>query len=251
MASLPPLYAHRFGRDAGPDSSRITLRRTLAGGAEGLETDVCLTADRRLALLHDPWLRLGTTRIGWAHETDWSALRDARLLDRHGAVTGETPMLLDELWDVVPDGMPLQLEVKAHGSPDLAVATAAAICDALDAVPDRRGVEVISFHSAACELAAARGHVVRLVLWADVEPDAVIAWAARHGVAGVCVEAALLHERLIRRLRVGGLSVTTGTINEPELARLAADLGVDAITSDRPGVLRARERAERVAAVAA
>jgi len=51
MASaLPPLYAHRLGRHYGPDSSAAALRHTLTGPVEGLETDVCLTADDRLVL---------------------------------------------------------------------------------------------------------------------------------------------------------------------------------------------------------
>ncbi|MGZ3397473.1 MAG: glycerophosphodiester phosphodiesterase family protein, partial [Isosphaeraceae bacterium] len=61
MASaLPPLYAHRLGRHYGPDSSAAALRHTLTGPVEGLETDVCLTADDQLVLLHDPLLTLGT-----------------------------------------------------------------------------------------------------------------------------------------------------------------------------------------------
>jgi hypothetical protein len=48
--SLPPLYAHRLGRHYGPDSSAAALRHTLTGPVEGLETDVCLTADDRLVL---------------------------------------------------------------------------------------------------------------------------------------------------------------------------------------------------------
>ena len=69
MASaLPPLYAHRLGRHYGPDSSAAALRHTLTGPIEGLETDVCLTADDRLVLLHDPLLTLGTTLDGWARQ---------------------------------------------------------------------------------------------------------------------------------------------------------------------------------------
>jgi glycerophosphoryl diester phosphodiesterase len=82
MATLPPLYAHRLGREPGPDSSRAALRATLAGPVDGLETDVCLTADGRLVLLHDPWLSNSTTLRGWAHHMVWSDLRRARLRDR-------------------------------------------------------------------------------------------------------------------------------------------------------------------------
>jgi glycerophosphoryl diester phosphodiesterase len=79
MASaLPPLYAHRLGRHYGPDSSAAALRHTLTGPVEGLETDVCLTADDRLVLLHDPLLTLGTTLDGWARQRTAEEIRSAR-----------------------------------------------------------------------------------------------------------------------------------------------------------------------------
>jgi len=250
MAGLPPLYAHRFGRDKGPDSSRRALRRTLAGAVDGLETDVCLTADGRVAVIHDPWLALGTTAKGWAHETDWDVIEASYLRDRHGVKTAQQPMVLEDLWDQIPNGMPLQLEVKAHGDPELAARTAEAVCDALQERPERHGVEVISFHRVACEVAAARGEDARLVVWSDVPTDALLDWAIGHGVGGVCVEPQLLYPRLVDDLRLGGLSVTSGTINDLELARRAAALGIDAITSDRPDVLRTTDVATRAGVLA-
>ena len=43
------VYAHRLGRAYGPDSSAAALRGALAAGVDGLETDVCLTADGALS----------------------------------------------------------------------------------------------------------------------------------------------------------------------------------------------------------
>jgi glycerophosphoryl diester phosphodiesterase len=237
VATLPPFYAHRLGREPGPDSSRAALRATLAGPVDGLETDVCLTADGRLVLLHDPWLSTGTTLRGWAHETEWSELRHARLRDRDGAATNETPMLLDELLDVAPGDLAVQVEVKTHGDPGLAGATAAAVCRAAATRPDGGRVEVLSFHTAACEETVRQGLPARLVAWADYAPDALARWAALAGVGGVCIEHFLLHDGLVDRLRLDGLSVTTGTVNDATLAARAAALGVDAITTDRPAAL--------------
>ena len=62
-------------------------------------------------------------------------------------------------------------------------------------------------------------------------------WAALAGVDGVCIEHFLLHPALVERLRLDGLSVTTGTVNDATLAARAAALGVDAITTDRPAAL--------------
>jgi glycerophosphoryl diester phosphodiesterase len=77
----------------------------------------------------------------------------------------------------------------------------------------------------------------RLVAWADYAPAALADWAARAGVGGVCIEHFLLHPALVERLRLRGLSVTTGTVNDAALASRAAALGVDAITTDRPAAL--------------
>ena len=85
-------------------------------------------------------------------------------------------------------------------------------------------------------------------MWADYEPDALIAWAARTGVGGVCIEHFLLRPELMARLRLGGLSVSTGTINDVVLARRAAALGVDAITTDRPAELYRQLAAVQLAA---
>jgi glycerophosphoryl diester phosphodiesterase len=237
VATLPLLYAHRLGREPGPDSSRAGLRATLAGPVDGLETDVCLTADGRLVLLHDPWLSRSTTLCGWAHQTRWSDLRNARLCDRDARPTDETPMLLDELLDDAPRDLPVQVEVKADGDPALARATAAAVCRLAGGRADRGRVEVLSFHTVACEEAARHRLPARLIAWADYAPAALVRWAALAGVGGVCIEHFLLHRALVERLRVGGLSVTTGTVNDAVPAARAAALGVDAITTDRPAAL--------------
>jgi len=144
VVAIPtPLYAHRLGREPGPDSSRAGLRATLAGPVDGLETDACLTADGRLVLLHDPWLSSCTTSRGWAHQTAWSDLRNARLLDRDGTPTDETPPLLDELLDDAAGDLALQVDVKAHGNPGLARATAAAVCRVAGTPADHGRVEVL------------------------------------------------------------------------------------------------------------
>jgi glycerophosphoryl diester phosphodiesterase len=244
MATLPPLYAHRLGREPGPDSSRAALQVTLAGPIGGLETDVCLTADGRLVLLHDPWLSGVTTSTGWVHQTLWSDLRRARLRDRDGAPTSETPMLLEELLDGAPRELPVQVEVKSYGDPALARASAAAVYRVARGRRDGDRVEVLSSHTAACEEAARQGMATRLIAWADYMPAALARWAVRAGVGGVCIEHFLLHPALVERLQARGLSVSTGTINDATLAARAAALGVDAITTDRPAALH-RELAVR------
>src|SRR6266513_3695018 len=107
----PDLYAHRLGSADGPDSSLEALAGALAAGADGLETDVCLTADEELVLVHDPLLRLGTTLDGWAHERTAAEIRAARIRDRDGEPTDERPLTRDELLSAAPAEIPIQIEV--------------------------------------------------------------------------------------------------------------------------------------------
>jgi glycerophosphoryl diester phosphodiesterase len=236
---LPALYAHRLGRAYGPDSSLCALRDALAAPIDGLETDVCLTADGGLVLLHDPLLALNTGLDGWAHERSAAEIRSGFLRDASGNLSSEHPLELSDLLDAVPNGIVLQLEVKAHADRDLATRTAAAICDRLQNNPRRRRVEVISFHGDACALAAARGYRARLVVWAEYAPEALAAWAVKRGVAGVSIEHFLLSERTVGVLRLAGLSINTGTVNHRDLLARVIEYEPDAVCTDRPHELRA------------
>jgi glycerophosphoryl diester phosphodiesterase len=231
---LPAIYAHRLGRAYGPDSSRAALKRTLAGSVDGLETDCCLTADESVALLHDPLLQLGTTLSGWAHERPAAEIRACRLRDASGRETAERPLLLEELLELVPDRVALQLEIKAHADPALALRTTRAVCRLLATHPARGRTEIISFFSGACALAARLGFRSRAIVIADYEISELAEWARRCGVLGVCVEDFLLSPGLVDTLQAAGLSVTTGTINHAEILPLLLPLGLDAITTDAP-----------------
>ncbi len=206
---------------------------------EGLETDVCLTADGRLVLLHDPLLTLGTTLDGWAHKRTAEEIRSALIRDSSGRPTAEHPLLLEELIELVPETVRLQLEVKAHADPALARRTAEALSERLRGEPIRDRVEVISFHGEACAVAAADGISSRLVIWADYAPEALASWALRTGVRGISVEHFLLTKQLVQVMRGAGLSVNAGTVNHPELLSRVLEFAPDAIGTDRPHELRA------------
>ena len=143
------LYAHRLGRAYGPDNSRTALAGALAAGVDGMETDVCLTADGELVLLHDPWLPFGTDLEGWAHE------RTAAELPR-AAPGGDAPVFFEELLALAPRDPRVQLDVNSHADPELATRTVEALAVALARDGERR-VEVLSFVSAACARAAGSG----------------------------------------------------------------------------------------------
>ena len=235
-----PLIAHRCARAYGPDSSRQALRAALAGGPlGGVETDVCLTRDGALVCLHDAYLPLATTLAGWAHERSAADLLAGRLLDREGRASAERPLLVDEVLDLVPPGLTVQIDVKAHADAALARRTVDALAAVLTRRPDAGRVEVLSFHAAAVEQAVCHGLAGRLVIWADYAPAALARWAADRALCGVCIEHFLLGQTLVAALRDAGLSVTTGTVNHAAIAERALAHAPDALTTDRPHELAA------------
>jgi glycerophosphoryl diester phosphodiesterase len=240
-----PLIAHRCGRAYGPDSSRQALRAALAGNTvRGVETDVCLTRDGALACLHDAYLPLATTLTGWAHERSAIDVLAGRLLDGEGKATAERPLLVDEMLDLIPPGLTVQLDVKAHADAALAQRTVDALAALLARRADADRVEVLSFHAAAVKQAARRDLTGRLIVWADYAPADLAQWAADLALRGVCVEHFLLSQPLVTALRDAGLSITTGTVNHAAIAERALAHSPDALTTDRPHQLAA-ELAER------
>jgi glycerophosphoryl diester phosphodiesterase len=239
MTVAGDLIAHRLGRGYGPDNSEAALRRSLAGPLEGIETDVCLTADRELVLLHDPLLSLGTTLSGWAHERAAEEITEARILGADGNPTEERPITLEHALELTPPQLIVQVEVKSQSNPELARATATEICERYRESPERDRLEVVSFHTDACEVSAAAGFKTRLVIWADYAPSVLAGWAIRHRVTGVKVEHFLLSDELVNTLRVAGITVSTGTVNDVELLEKVLAAQPRCITTDRPHELRA------------
>jgi glycerophosphoryl diester phosphodiesterase len=124
------------------------------------------------------------------------------------------------------------------------------VCRVAGARPDRGRVEVLSFHTVACE-ETVRTECRRGWWRGPTMRQALARWAALTGVGRVCIEHFLLHPVLIDRLRFGGLSVMTGTVNDAARAARAARaaaLGVDAITADRPAGLHHELEAMSLAA---
>jgi hypothetical protein len=63
--------------------------------------------------------------------------------------------------------------------------------------------------------------------------------AHRPRLDGVCIEHFLLSPPLVTSLRQAGVSVTTGTVNHPQMLTPLLALSLDAITSDCPHQLPA------------
>ena len=112
------VIAHRGASAAFPEHTRAAYLQAIADGADGLECDVHLTADRQLVLWHDATLDRTTDERGPLHERTLAELQGIDLLRGHALPAGfgspsEQLLTLSELIDIaVAAGRPLLLAIE-------------------------------------------------------------------------------------------------------------------------------------------
>ncbi|MFC9710260.1 glycerophosphodiester phosphodiesterase [Paenibacillus sp. NPDC056933] len=108
------IIAHRGASAICPENTMAAFERSLQLGATGIETDVQLSSDGRLVLIHDETLSRTAGTEGWVKD---KSVEELRSLDAgiwfHANFAGERIPSLDELFDLVRGkNILLNLELK-------------------------------------------------------------------------------------------------------------------------------------------
>jgi glycerophosphoryl diester phosphodiesterase len=116
MAIAEPLViGHRGAAGEAPENTLASFALALEQGADGIELDVHLTKEGRIVVCHDLTLDRTTNGKGWICET---AYADIQRLDAGSwfadRFAGERVPLLDEVFDLVPPHILINVEVKHH-----------------------------------------------------------------------------------------------------------------------------------------
>ncbi len=239
------IIAHR---GASFDAPENTLPAVLLGwerGADAVEVDVHLTADRRVVAFHDRDTRRITGQPGLVAEITFSRLRelDAGAWKEERWRGTQIPELRDVL-ETVPPGKVLFVEVKGPG------AMLRELERSLDDSGVRSRVVLIAFDYDTIVAAKKRmpevpchwlfGHSAEASETYGVRsPSDLIERVGRGGLDGLDVR----HDgpwtaELARELAARGKSLYVYTVNSPETARELRDAGVTGITTDRPAHIR-------------
>jgi glycerophosphoryl diester phosphodiesterase len=240
-----------------PENTLPSFQAAIAEGAAGVELDIRQTADGALVCLHDAGLGRTTNGRGPVRE---HTLAEIRRLDA-GAwfiSNGGAPYrglhvrvpTLTEVLDALPRGALVDVEVKFRGvGEDGPMRVAELLAEVLEQRPDRDRIVVSSFSRRLVAAAAPLlgGVRVGLVTSALVPLGRAVRTAEACGSAVLAAQAAAYFGPMARaasvRARAAGLLLVAWTVDEPETARRLADLGVEVVVADRPGVLAAGLRA--------
>lgn len=243
-ADRPLVVAHRGASADAPENTLTAFREAVAQGADGIELDVMVCGSGELVVCHDRWLDRLAGRHVDVGSTTLTALRELEVGSHLSPrFEGEVIATLDEVFDVVPEGIWINVELKSDGLSDSAVARLAARVIAADC--GRHPVTVSSFNPVSLALFRAFAPEVPTGLLFDSGQ----ALPLREGLAAPLVatcavhpESALCTRERVARWQQAGYGVVTWTVDEAEEVARLADWGVDALITNRPGEVRERLR---------
>ncbi|MFG1656766.1 glycerophosphodiester phosphodiesterase family protein [Micromonospora chersina] len=244
-------YAHRGSSGMAPENTAAAFQLAIAEGADYVETDVQLSADGELVIIHDVTLaRTTDARRVFADRAPWNVhdftLAELRKLDAGGwyaaEFTGQHILTLDELLDLLGDRVGLNLELKSPAvNPGLARAVVARLRRRRDWVtPGARPRPLIvgSFNEQALrDVHTQLPDVPVSLITYDVPADEKVADLAGW-IFSVNPDIRRLRPEDAARVVDAGMALVPWTVDSPELWRWALDLGVDGMITNYPSVLK-------------
>lgn len=236
------IIAHRGASHDAPENTLAAARLAWTEGADALELDIRLTADDRLAVVHDE----DTRRVaGVPLVVKTTTMTNLTPLDvglwKNERYAGEKIPVLDEMLATVPDGKRVFIEIKGGSE----IVPFLARCLAHVRLESRQ-IVVISFDLAAATAAKKTLPHVSTAWILDCGEvarhrrfDQIIGQCRAEGLDGLDLEATCpIDAAVVRQIHRAGLKLFVWTVDDPALARRLAKAGVDGVATNRPGWLR-------------
>ncbi len=241
------IVAHRGASHDAPENTLAAFRLAWQQGADAIEGDFYLTADKQIVCIHDKTTeRTAGTKLKVADST----LQQLRELE-YGAwkseqFRGEPIPTLDQVLATVPPGRQVFVEVKCGAEivplmkdvfarSSLAPTQIVVISfkeDVIDATKTQIP-EVSAYWLTGYEQDEQSG------MWSPELPE-ILDTLKRIRADGLDTKAEMnvLNEDFVQRLRREGHAVHTWTVDDPQVAVDLQRLGVDSITTNRPQLIR-------------
>ncbi|NNK91674.1 MAG: glycerophosphodiester phosphodiesterase [Acidimicrobiia bacterium] len=245
-AERPIRLAHRGSRVLWPENTMAAFRGAADLGYQYVETDVRMTADRRVVVFHDATLDQLTNGTGKVSEWRWDDLRHLDAGYHHAADEGhpwrgrgQRIPLLSEVLEHFP-GIRFNIDLKASGI-EWAVWEVIAGLGRQDTTLigsffDNRVRRFRRVSRGSVAVSAGPAAVLRMLSAARLGRTVSSPYAA-YQVPVTMNGVTIVDERFVEACHRSGAQVHCWTINEEAEMRRLLELGVDGIVTDRPDLL--------------
>jgi glycerophosphoryl diester phosphodiesterase len=239
----PLVAAHRGGALLWPENSLTAYRQALALGADFLETDVHLTADDEVVVLHDPTLDRTTTGGGRVRAVRRADLSTLRLRGGDGAVTQDAVPTLAQLLDLLAASRArLLLEIKVDADRQRYPGIEEKVLGVVNVRGLADRVVVMAFEAETVRRVRALDPSIRVALLVGrarveregVPPREAVRWTRELGASHLGIDHRVLDSGVVEAARAAGISVGAWTVNDEADLRRVIAIGVNLVVSDRP-----------------
>jgi len=240
FAEQVKVIAHRGASHLAPENTLAAVELAWRLGADAVEVDVHLTQDRRIVAIHD-----ATTdrTAGVCLEVAATPSSHLRRLDvgrhKHARFAGACIPYLEEVLATVPPGRQLFVEVKC--GPEILPP----LQNTLAHSGRQAQVVLLGFDLATMKAAKERMPEVPACWLCDKRVFVsygcgLVEQALAEGMDGLDVHWSGLTRRFARAVKAAGLALYLWTVDDPAEALRFQAMGVDGITTNRPGWIRNR-----------
>ena len=229
--------AHRGASYLAPENTLASIMLAWELGADGAECDVMLTGDQKVVLFHDKNSKKLTSKNFTIKEATWEQLKPLVVVPRksnHPEYTNETIPLLGDVLATIPVDRVLVIEIK----------TGPEILPHLQEVITQHWktgrICFIAFDFETIKQAKELYPEVPCYYLSSFKADFNKRFDAivESRLDGVDLRHAIIDREMVERCNASGLDVWCWTVNNPETAMKMRELGVTAVTTDRPAWLK-------------
>jgi len=232
----PTIIAHRGSSFTAPENTVAAAKLAWEQNADAVELDIYLSKDNRVMVLHDGNTKRTTGQSFINKDTNSEVLRtlDAGSWKDDRYYKGETIPFLEEMIATVPKGKKMVIEIKC--GPE--------VFPALQKIVKKSGKKkqliFIAFNWETI-VKAKKMFPKNACYWLSssaTEVQAKMNDVAKNKLDGINLSFTIVDQQTVTKANELGFEVLSWTIDDPQEAKRLVKLGVTAITTNRPDLIR-------------
>ena len=234
------VFGHRGFPEVAPELTLAGFEAALDAGADGIELDVRLCSTGEVVVIHDATLGRTTDGHGFVRK---KSLQELKQYDAgsyyHPRFAGQRIPTLAEVFELVDQRGLVNVEIKGRGYPKEEI--------------ERKVLETIYRFGVEDRTIISSFNPLILRRVARLDPQMPTGYLIDHnfsiarseqvlarlsGAQALHLHSALLRRSLVQRVRDKGFHVVVWDVDTAEEMRRAIDLGIDAVITDRPSLMK-------------